>query len=364
MTRSRARVGWYVHHQGAGHTNRFLAISRQLDADVVIFSSAPRPFELAPDVEWVLLARDDSVETDARGRSDPRLNDPSARGLLHWAPLRHRGHASRLASIAHRVESDHFDAFVVDVSAEVALLVRLLGVPTVIVAQPGERTDRAHRLAVDAAEAIVAPWPGALYRPAWLERAGESVRYVGGVARFEGRERSFLPAPNTVLLIAGAGGSAVNPEAVAAAVAATPQFDWQTLGLPDSPHPVDIARQTPESTVAQHAHDPAWLTDPYDTLCRATVVVSWAGQNAITDLAAVTARAVVIAQPRPFHEQSTTARILARTHLAVARPHWPATEEWPELLAEAARLEPDWSLWQIDGAAYRAARVIEEVAAA
>ena len=47
----------------------------------------------------------------------------------------------------------------VDVSAEVAWLVRLHGVPTVTVVQPGDRADDAHVAAYRSASALVAPWP-------------------------------------------------------------------------------------------------------------------------------------------------------------------------------------------------------------
>src|SRR3712207_8569721 len=50
------------------------------------------------------------------------------------------------------------DVLVVDVSVEVALLARLLGVPVVLVAQRGRRDDDPHRRAYAAAAAVAAPW--------------------------------------------------------------------------------------------------------------------------------------------------------------------------------------------------------------
>ncbi len=36
-------VGWYVHHHGAGHITRFLAVRPHLDAQVTVFSSLAAP---------------------------------------------------------------------------------------------------------------------------------------------------------------------------------------------------------------------------------------------------------------------------------------------------------------------------------
>ena len=48
---------------------------------------------------------------------------------------------------------------VVDVSVEVAILVRLLGVPVVVMAMPGDRIDAPHDLVYQAADHILAAWP-------------------------------------------------------------------------------------------------------------------------------------------------------------------------------------------------------------
>ncbi|MGZ8803670.1 MAG: hypothetical protein ACXWZG_00020 [Microbacterium sp.] len=115
------RIGWYVHHHGRGHLTRMLAIVPHLDAEIRCFSSLPKPDDLPAHCSWTVLDRDD----DARpGTGDPHAADPDAGGLLHWAPLGHDGHRSRLAAIAASLADAPVDAFVVDVSVEVALFVR------------------------------------------------------------------------------------------------------------------------------------------------------------------------------------------------------------------------------------------------
>ncbi|RAC99908.1 hypothetical protein DN549_33820, partial [Burkholderia multivorans] len=60
----------------------------------------------------------------------------------------------RIAEAAPRLSG-----MVVDVSAEVVLLSRLLGVPVTVIAQAGERTDAAHRQAYALADALLVPLP-------------------------------------------------------------------------------------------------------------------------------------------------------------------------------------------------------------
>ncbi|SDQ28711.1 glycosyltransferase [Microbacterium sp. cf332] len=324
------RLGWYVHHHGRGHLTRMLAIAAHLPLDVVCFSSLAEPTGLPANVSWVALPRDDDPQ--------PTLpaDDPTAGGLLHWAPLRHEGHRARLAAMAAAVATGRIGAVVVDVSAEVTLFLRLLGVPVVIITQPGDRVDEPHRLAFAAANRVVAPWPDGVYAPAHLTALGDRVVFVGGISRFAGRPRpASRGSDGTVVLLGGGGGSDVSEADIADAERATAR-PWRTLG----------------------AGGAQWSADPWDALTTASVVVSWCGQNAVADLAAAAAPAIVIPQDRPFAEQRATARALGHAGLAVTVDTWPAAERWPGLLDAAAALGDDWGVWRIDGAAERAAEVI------
>ena len=164
--------------------------------------------------------------------------------------------------------------------------------------------------------------------------------YVGGISRFAGRTRA-PSLPGTVFVLGSQAASVLGSQAgdptdhFRAAQQATPNFRWLT---------------------------PPWAADPWPALCAAEIVVSWAGQNSVADLAAAGVRAVVIAQPRPFTEQDATATVLDHAGLAVGVSGWPEPLNWPELLEQARALTPDWSRWQVDGAAERAAQIILGVA--
>ena len=112
-----------------------------------------------------------------------------------------------MALITRWIEVTRPAAVVVDVSVEVALFVRLLGVPVIVMAMPGERTDGPHALVHLIADHIVAAWPQELYEPEWLRAYAAKTSYVGGISRFGDRD-GLQPTEDrpTVLVLSGTGG--------------------------------------------------------------------------------------------------------------------------------------------------------------
>ncbi len=309
-------TGWYVHHHGRGHLTRFLAVRRHLPGPVTVLSSLEAPAALPAGTDWIRLPRDDDGLTDGA--------DTAAGGALHWAPIGHDGHRERMAAIAAACHRLRFDRFVVDVSVEVALLVRLLGVPTVVVAQPGQRDDDPHHLAYRAATRILAPWAEGLQTTPVLEANRERVRWTGAISRFDDRMPAVAGPIGPVIVLGAAEGPLPDPDAV-------------------------------------HLVGAAWRDDPWSLLVGSDVVVTAAGQNALADLAAAGARAIVVPQERPFGEQRASADVLEREGLAIVLDAWPSAEEWPAHLERARALQPDWSPWRVRGGAARAAATIEAV---
>ncbi|MFD0867381.1 hypothetical protein ACFQ06_16425, partial [Tessaracoccus lubricantis] len=190
-------IGWYVHHHGLGHATRSTQIARHLRGEVVGFGSVPVP-EGWPGA-WVQLPPDLTDEPA----------DPTAGGVLHWAPLDHPGHRERLSLIGEHLRRD-ISVMVVDASCEVALLSRLLGVRTVVMAMRGDRRDRPHEAAYDGASLLIAPWPGTTPEPTWPERWHRKTRYVGGISRFDDRTAPPLTSSRRRVLVAwGTGGTGV-----------------------------------------------------------------------------------------------------------------------------------------------------------
>lgn len=322
-------IGFYAHHHGAGHLTRCRAVARALAPrhEAVILSSHPEADVVLP--------------MDAP--ADPA--GATAHGALHWAPQGHDGYTERMTVIAAWVREHRPAAFHVDLSAEVTALVRLLGVPTSIQALPGVRDDLPHELSHRMADRILAAWPDWVPLPGHLVPAAERVRRVGGITRFEDRELPARRGRDAVILL-GRGGHDASADywrEVAGIVGGRLSGHCRLLGLDE------------------------WVEDPFEALASAAVVVTAAGQNSIADVAAAGAPAVVLPQRRPFREQEATARILADAGLAVVpeAPGLPEPRAWPELIERALQLGPGEQrrrLWQVDGAALRAAEVLGQLA--
>lgn len=327
-------IGYYVHHQGFGHLARAMSICERLGRPVTVLTSRPVSHP-NPFTSVVTLARDDDGD-EAR--------QPTAHGALHWAPHFDSGYNERMATIAQWVRDAEPEVFVVDVSVEVASLVRLLGIPVVVTALPGNRVDTPHLSVHRMADQIIAAWPRALRVPTWLRPYENKTAYVGGISRFDGRARTAPvddgDSRTRVVVLAGADGLGAG-QAQACRDEEASAITWDLLG----------------------AAEGTWTADPWPRLSAADVVVTHAGQNSVADVAAAARPTIVIPQDRPYDEQRTTADVLQRHRLAVVEPLWPQRDAWPALVERARLLDTErWRLWEVDGAAGRAAAVIEDTA--
>jgi hypothetical protein len=323
-------IGYYVHHQGLGHLQRARSILTHLDGSATLLSSLP-----APDSShrWVRLPLDNLT----------RPPDHTAHGTLHWVPRHDRGLRNRMAILADWIDAADPDLMVVDVSVEVAVMCRLMGVPTVVMAMPGDRSDRAHRSAYDSAHAILAPWTAEFSASQWSDRWSDKTFHAGAISRFAGRRPTDAfghGGPMRVLVLWGNGGNDRPAGFLDAAVRATPHCRWRQAG------------------VGPEAGRSVW-----DLLCWSDVVVTHGGQNAVAEVAAARRPAVVIAQRRPHGEQAATVATLERSGLAVGLEAFPEAARWPDLLARAIALGGDrWTRWAPPDAARRAAGFLRATA--
>lgn len=361
-------IGWYLHHHGGGHLRRFLAVEPHLDGPVTVLSSLPRPAGLAARVAWLELPLDVDEEPP---------DDPTAGGALHWAPRGVAGLRERTARIAAWAQDAAATALVVDVSVEVALLGRLLALPTVVVAQHGRRDDAPHRLAYASAARIVAPWTAATHDPEHAAGAF-GIAFTGAISALDAgrpeerrggatgegapgwgthdaptasatRAGPVSAAGRDVLLVVGGGGHDLHAADVRAAAAATGRR-WHVAGA---------LRVPPGDGVVDHGP----RADLAPLLRRSDVVVATAGMGAVADVAAARRPAVLLPQERPFDEQERHAAALEDAGLVAVLRRWPAAARWPGVLDEARRRDPRrWSLLHDGRGAERLARVAHQAA--
>ena len=95
-----------------------------------------------------------------------------------------------MALIARWIDETRPVAIVVDVSVEVALFVRLLGVPVIVMAMPGERIDGPHALVHQIADHIIAASATGTLRTGMAARIRRQDQLRRGHQPFRGPRRS------------------------------------------------------------------------------------------------------------------------------------------------------------------------------
>jgi hypothetical protein len=248
---------------------------------------------------------------------------------------------------------------VVDVSAEVALFWRLLSVPVVYMRQRGWRDDIGHRLAYDAASFLCAPFPAVLEDHNTPEDIINRTHYLGSFSRFDEYDHieqglakqsvGHEDAEQLVVVLTGDGGN--GGWALSDAARATPDWRWLVVG--------NLPSRVRDPGNLVHV---GWIREPWTMLQAADVVISHAGQNALSELAVALRPAIVVAQPRPFNEQIATAARLAELGVCQIADSWPAPDDWSRLLREAVTQGSQG--WKVvsDGSSVRsAARTLERL---
>jgi hypothetical protein len=227
-----------------------------------------------------------------------------------------------------------------DVSVEITLLVRALGVPVAAVVMAGDRRDRPHQTGYDAATSLFAAWPAAVqpvmgWRPEWNAKTV----HVGAFSRFDAQSVSAPPGGRRVTLLWGRGGTTITDDDIAAAAAATPAWSWSVC------HETD-----PQRVLAQ--------------IQGADVVVCHAGQNVLAEVAAARRRAVIVPEARPHDEQHHLVAALRSLGLATGLTTWPRPDEWESLL-ESAMPSPaeSWTRWNDGHGAARFAQALDRTVA-
>ncbi|GJD35231.1 glycosyltransferase [Methylobacterium aerolatum] len=316
-------IGWYVHHQGAGHLHRARAVAAHLARPCTVIGTLAG---LDPGGLPALDLPDDRPLDPAEGFSG-RDGEAARPEAFHYAPLNHPGLRRRMALIAEWAERTNPSLLVVDVSVEVSLFARLLSLPTVVVRLAGDRTDTPHLEAFRSASRILAPFPASLEAPetpAWVR---DKTFYAG----FLGEDAAAPPQAGTdIAVVFGRGGTGGDLPALAAAARAVPERQWQVYG------PVSGQAEMPPNL---HVH--GWVERIGPRVATAAILVGGGGDGLVAMASAQRQRFLCLPEPRGFGEQTVKAEALARLGAAVVRSDWPAAAEWPAVIAAVLDLDPE-----------------------
>lgn len=339
MMASRPLV-FFAHHQGRGHANRIMAIAAHLPEErpLVILSACPAQFRSMPRPARVVELPD---MVGAPSRSDA-LHRQSTPSMLHCVPLGVEEMRQHMGIIAETLRGTDPALFVVDVSAEITLLARIMSVPTVTIRMHGDRSDSGHLAGYEASVGILAPFDERIEQADYPQWARKRTFYSGGLcttaaplrSRDEARAELGLPLDRKLtLVIAGGGGSGTPFAPLTVAARAEPDALWLIAG--------PVHREGHETDFG-NLRELGWVDNLTDYLCAADRVVASAGDNTVHEIARARKPFLCIPEWRYFAEQQAKAAELARVGAATHLETWPASiPEWQRVLSVTDRLDTE-----------------------
>jgi predicted glycosyltransferase len=310
-------IGYYVHHQGAGHRDRALAVARHAPDRTILLGTGLSG--TSADFRCIELV-------DDRPGPGTQFAESDDRDVLHYVPLGHEGLRCRMAAVAKWVAEARPSLLIVDVSVEIAMLTRLLSTRYVYMRLGGLRQDAAHSQAFRAAQALVAPFHKDLddsKTPGWVRT---KTVYMPGLTA---AVASKVVASDVILVANGAGGGMLDGASICLAADATPGLQWHVLG------PALIPARVPRNVQFL-----GWVDDASARIASAGVVVGSAGDGVASAVLASGRPYVCLPQERPYDEQVSRARRLSDLGAAITLDRLPTAHEWPRILEHARRLDP------------------------
>lgn len=339
VTSIKKPIAFFVHHQGRGHANRTMAVAAEFarDRPVSVLTAGPQLFEgFSRDIEIVTLPNMIGAEVPT-----PRLYAEPTPQVMHCVPLGLTEMRRTMRRILDHLDERDVGLFVVDVSAEIALLARIASVPAVQIRMHGDRSDIGHLGAYEACVGMLAPFDERMEQDDYPAQLRAKTFYSGGLCtsvdgvlgRAEARAKLGLdPDREIVVAVTGGGGSGTPYAPLTVAARAAPEALWLTLGP---------THREGHETDFSNLRELGWVPSVTDYLAAADIVVASAGDNTIHEVARVGGRLIVMPEWRYFGEQTRKAEALVGLGAAVQAPVWPGDlQGWRDLLDRARALDP------------------------
>jgi len=322
-------IGYYVHHHGAGHIMRAISIAATLENFSVFFlGSNLEPYQhlIPKHIECIHLPMDVATEGET-------LSEEQELSFLHYAPLGVNGVRLRVAIMTAFFKENFPLLLIVDVSVEVTMLARLCGIPTVVVRQHGNRTDRAHLNAYQSAEFLLAPYPEELAVAEEEDWIVHKTFYPGGFSRYTNVACDSQEVATNVGILLGEGGTSIDEQLIELLQSTCRTYTFHIIG--------SLAGKTTRNqpNVIWHGK----LNDPVEILLQCAVVIGNAGHNTVMEMADLNKRFICIPEKRPFDEQERKAELLQiRCYAKVVQPEVLLLIDWLALLDRLVNEQADW----------------------
>ena len=350
MAAAKRSISFFVHHQGRGHANRCRAIIERMDdRPITILTADPKLFADF-EREHAMIALPNMIGAPQATEALERYATPS---VMHCVPMGADAMRRHMGLISQHLLEDDPGLFMIDVSAEIALLARIHSVPAVKVRMHGNRNDIGHLGAYDACAGMLAPFSEAIEQEDYPDWAREKTHYSGGLctttapvpSKEDARARLGIePERELIVVITGGGGSGTPWAALTVGARAAPDAKWVALG--------PVHREGHETEFPNLTHL-GWVEGVTDWLAAADIVIASAGDNTVHEIARVGRPFLCVPEWRYFDEQLRKAQAVARAGAAHTLGVWPGDlEGWREALegARAVDLDAQRALFSDDAA--------------
>jgi hypothetical protein len=308
------------------------------DRPVSVLTAGPQLFDgFERDIEIVALPN-----MIGAGVPTERLYAEPTPQVLHCVPLGLREMRVTMRAILDHLDERDTGLFVVDVSAEIALLSRIASVPAVQIRMHGDRSDIGHVGSYEASVGMLAPFDERMEQDDYPAHLRAKTFYSGGLCttrepvaeKAAARAKLGLdPSSEIVVVVTGGGGSGTPYAPLTVAARAAPDTLFLTLGP---------THREGHETDFSNLRELGWVSGVTDYLAAADIVLASAGDNTVHEIARVGRPLAVMPEWRYFGEQTRKAEALVRLGAAVTRPAWPGDlAGWQSLLADARRLDTD-----------------------
>lgn len=328
--------GYFVHHQGRGHAERFAAIAHALPHERPVVAFCARR-DIFPDLPPNVAVRSIPSLFEKRGDEAPGMADLETPDTLHCAPVGWPGIRQAMGEMARWFAASDPALMICDVSAEVAQLARICSVPHVKILQHGRRGDPGHQAAYEGAVGVLAPFSEQLAQADWSPRLLRKTHFAAGLGvsiktpdRASAREALNIADDRQVILVlAGGGGSGFGQAPIGVGARAIPDAQWITIG------PIERDWHATEPGNLEHR---GWVDEPEVFIAAADLVIASTGNTTTQMILAAGRPWLAVPEWRYFDEQRCKAAALKAAGLAATRSHLPASAaDWRAAVDEAVK---------------------------
>ncbi|WP_299256899.1 glycosyltransferase [uncultured Kushneria sp.] len=331
-------ISFFVHHQGRGHARRTMAIIREFSPErpVSVMTADPSLFDgFERDIE--LIALPNMIGADVPTQA---LFDQPTPSVMHCVPMGVVEMRQTMRRILDHLDDIEAGLFVIDVSAELALLSRVASVPAVKIRMHGDRNDPGHLGAYEACVGMLAPYDARLEQDDYPDHLRAKTFYSGGLCtttpdvptREAARARLGLdPDREIVVALTGGGGAGTPCAPLTVAARAAPRTLFLTIGpLHLEGHETDFANLI----------NCGWVDNVVDYIAASDMIIASAGDNTVHEVAMLERPYICAPEWRYFGEQTRKAECLAGLGAAVNMTHWPSDfAGWQDVLSRARDLD-------------------------